>query len=454
MCPQSIRRSVAALDGLRSRRFLASIALLIAVGGFLTHLTIERRLNRLHVFDQANLLFDADPNEVLDTLAAGGYLVDLGDRQGFIHPGMRLFLTAPIKAAALAIATVSADANSVAAWRRQLAMLTVPTCAAVFYILFFIVVSRLGMSAIDAALVTILTGLSFSQLLFGSVPESFPISNLALMAAFLLFVLPTPAGRWRIAAWVVIGTFASGIIVTNVISVAILMWFDGIRVGHGPLKSAMRTCATSIAAVSLILSLNTITNRIVGIHHTVARDAAFVADFATYRPRAIAKKLLTFPALLTTTVLAPKTHTVPDRYAVSMSWRYPFRFTFDVDDERGSSTSPFAIRNLIGIACTALLGLAVLGMRRDTAQQRQVFLLCSACLAVIAFNWAFHSFWGGDRFLYSQHWEAAMMLLLVGVVVTYAPASPATTAALAAITLLVGANNLHVLADMLTVLRA
>jgi hypothetical protein len=47
-----------------------------------------------------------------------------------------------------------------------------------------------------------------------------------------------------------------------------------------------------------------------------------------------------------------------------------------------------------------------------------------------------------------------MMLLLVGVVVTYAPASPATTAALAAITLLVGANNLHVLADMLTVLRA
>jgi hypothetical protein len=33
-------------------------------------------------------------------------------------------------------------------------------------------------------------------------------------------------------------------------------------------------------------------------------------------------------------------------------------------------------------------------------------------LVVLAFNWILHGFWGGEQFLYSQHWHASLLVLM------------------------------------------
>jgi CHASE2 domain-containing sensor protein len=38
--------------------------------------------------------------------------------------------------------------------------------------------------------------------------------------------------------------------------------------------------------------------------------------------------------------------------------------------------------------------------------------LARASFAVLLFNWVFHGFWGGEQFLYSQHWHISLLVLL------------------------------------------
>jgi hypothetical protein len=436
-----------------SSRIVAAVALLIALSGFLGHLHVARLLDRLHVFDQANVLFDADPDEVLDTLAAGGYTIDLGGRHGFIHPGIRIFLTAPIKVAAFVLSVGASEADAFMSWRRHLALSAAPASAGAFYLMLFVILRRLGGSAIDACLLTVFAGVSFSQLLFASVPESFPISNAALALAFLLFVSsPTRQGLWRPMAWVVVGVLAAGVTITNVVSVMILSWIDGMAAGRNLRQSAIRTCAVGVAAITLILSLNVLANMAVGIRRPPSKDAAFVTYYAELRPGAIIRKLATFPAVVVNALVPDMPRVVHDAYAREISARYPFRFTFDVDAEKGASTHPLAFRNLAGAVALSLLVFGTARMSRGTVLQRRTCLLASACLTVIAFNWLFHSLWGGDRFLYSQHWQAALMVL-VGTLWVSAPVSRRRTLALASVTLAIAANNVRILSQVMDVLR-
>ncbi|MEO8482740.1 MAG: hypothetical protein ABI634_11055 [Acidobacteriota bacterium] len=124
-----------------------------------------------------------------------------------------------------------------------------------------------------------------------------------------------------------------------------------------------------------------------------------------------------------------------------------------MDSWRGSSTSVLSLRNLAGFSGLALLGIAVLRIRRNSPQPGRAFLVCCASLMVIAFNWLFHSVWGVDRFLYSQHWDVALKLLFAGVLCASMRPSYRTTVALAGITILVGVNNVYVLRGILSMLR-
>ncbi|MEO8482739.1 MAG: hypothetical protein ABI634_11050 [Acidobacteriota bacterium] len=304
-----------------SRRFVVAMGLLMALGAFVIHLALEREFARLQVFSQANVLFDADPNEVLDTLATGG-----GGRQGFIHPGIRVFFTAPIKVAALAISKVSAGTSDTSYWRRRLALLAAPTSAALFYVVLLNILLRIGVSSVDSCVLTLLAFLSFSQLLFGSIPESFPVSNLAVAVAFLLFVVPpNDDNTSRAAAWVAVGVFAAGITITNIVPVAILLWLDGVAFGVGVVRSCLKTAILSLVAVGVILSVNVVTNRAAGIQSQASSDTTFVTRFASLTPRVVARKFLTFPAVLVNTIVAPMPRMAPDAFARSISARYPFR---------------------------------------------------------------------------------------------------------------------------------
>jgi hypothetical protein len=68
-----------------------------------------------------------------------------------------------------------------------------------------------------------------------------------------------------------------------------------------------------------------------------------------------------------------------------------------------------SLRNLIGLL---LLGALARVALRDEKLDPVFRSLARASLAVLAFNWVFHGFWGGEQFLYSQHWHVSLIVLL------------------------------------------
>lgn len=71
--------------------------------------------------------------------------------------------------------------------------------------------------------------------------------------------------------------------------------------------------------------------------------------------------------------------------------------------------APRSIRNYIGFILLAALAWVAL---KDKWLEPTFRSLARASLAIVAFNWILHGLWGGEQFLYSQHWHMSLLVLL------------------------------------------
>ncbi len=110
---------------------------------------------------------------------------------------------------------------------------------------------------------------------------------------------------------------------------------------------------------------------------------------------------------------------------------------------------PWSVRNGIGFALLAALAWVALRDKRLEPASRS---LARASLTVIAFNWVLHGFWGGEQFLYSQHWHMSLLVLLAVTVWALEARGRNTLVALVICVLGIAINNSIVLTKTLQVL--
>ncbi len=426
------------------------VGLFIAAAGFAFHLNLELRLDKLEVFNQNNILFDADPNEVLPSFFHGkGPNEDF--RRGLIHPNLGNFFTVPIRGLANTASLVFPGEIDPTHFRRQLALLVVPISAALFYLVFYALLLHLRFPLLLASLFTVLALFTFSQMLFGSIPETYALSNFAIALAYLLFVLMRGrSGMYVFPAWFAVGMFTTGITITNIIPVMILFWlgeiYKGCRISH----SLLRTSGLAALVLVVTILFNLMSNFAVGFQQrSLGKEAGWVKAFIPEDINVVKRKFLTFPTILVNSVVAQEPKQVHNEYAVSMdpAARYDFQFTYDYDNQEKSTLPFLSFRNSIGIVLCLLILLLVLRVLPVT--DPTLYLLSWGSLLIIGYNWVLHSFWGLDRMLYSQHWHVSLMLLLAAIVAPSLHASRVRTALVAASILLIAANNLLVLRTML-----
>jgi hypothetical protein len=89
----------------------------------------------------------------------------------------------------------------------------------------------------------------------------------------------------------------------------------------------------------------------------------------------------------------------------------------------------------------ALLVAAALRARAMASWQRSV--LAGAGL-VLAFNWVLHSVYGSELFLYSQHWEIPLLVVLAGLAAPIGAHRRLAQGALVALIVLGSWNTVHV----------
>ena len=74
---------------------------------------------------------------------------------------------------------------------------------------------------------------------------------------------------------------------------------------------------------------------------------------------------------------------------------------------------PRSLRNYIGFLLLAALSWVAF---KERSLEPTLRSLARASLVVIAFNWILHGFWGGEQFLYSQHWHVSLLVLAAATV--------------------------------------
>ena len=408
-------------------------------------------MERLGVFNQLNIMFDADPQEVLYSIAHGGGGGSQADyRRGLIHPNMGNFFTVPIRALVETLSVLLHGDLDKRDLRRRMALLVIPISSALFYLTFFSLLLLLRFSLPLASLFTIYSFVSYSQMLFGSIPETYAISNLAIALAFLLFVISKDrSGMPCFVSWIAVGMLATGITITNIVPVLILFLLREIYKRNTITHSIIKTSGMAVIVLALTLTLNVISNVSAGYkQRSLSEETSWAKEFGTFKLKTVKRNFLTFPTILGYSIIAPVPKEIPNKFAMMMNpaVRYTFRFTFDDDARWGSKIRLVSISNLAGIVLFLIL---LLPARASPSVDRSLLFLSWGALLIIGFNWILHSVWGLDRILYSQHWHVSLMFLLAALVATQLRSSWVRTSLVAASIILVAANNLVVLHTML-----
>jgi hypothetical protein len=414
------------------RRATLACALALFAASFLARYPLARTWFALGVLDQHDVLFDADPVVFLQAFRDG----DMRDRLWRAHPNVRNLVNPAVRLAGR-LARVARPDWTVERARGEAALLVAPAASGVTTALVFLTLRLLGGTLGAAALGAVVEMCSFSGLVFGSIPESYPLSGAALAAALLLLAeAARPGGRLRVLPWILVASTAFGITSTNLGLVGIPLFVAASRALGSRLRAGAATVAVLLAAVALgiveLLAVNAAYRE-----HLPLRKIARTDPFLAARPLETARS---FPEAVVSTVL-------PDRPAVVTSEiglrrDYPFKLMFTVGGEPQSLVSKL----LRGLVVAGFLLLGALQLARLGGPGPPVLW---AALGILAFNLVLHSWYRGpDLLLYSMHWHAAL-----AVVIGAAALAPRRAAA-ALLACALAFNNVSVLWWMVRTLRA
>ena len=412
------------------RRAAAAWAAALFAASFLIRVPLARTWSSLGVLQQHDVLFDADAVVYLQAFGDG----DMRDRMWRTHPNVRNLVNPPVRLAAAAVRLVRPDWTAQRA-RAEVAVLVAPVAAGVTTAAVFLTLLLIGASPGAAAVGALIEMFSFSGLVFGSIPESYPLSGAALAAAFLLLAdALRPGGRLRIGAWLVVASTAFGITTTNLALIGIPLFFAAWRTVRSRPRAIAVTAGLLLAAAALalveLLAINSAYGEWLPLRK-IERTDTYLA------PRA-AETLRSFPEAVVSTVL-------PDRPAVEtteigLRRDYPIKLGFTI----AGGPQGVLSKLLRGLVVAGFLLLGALQLARVEARP-----VLWAALCVLAFNLALHSVYRGpDLLLYSMHWHAAMAVVLG------ATALAPRRAAAVLLAVAVALNSAAVLWWMLRTLRA
>ena len=421
-----------------------AVALLLAVLSLIVHLTLARQFQRVAAFDQLNVLFHADVSTRVQAFTRGRHL-------GIKHPNLMPYFTPPIALAAGVLTTLFPEVGPRKELRRTLGMYLVPVASGLTTAFVCALFYYLGFSGVQATIATLLALVSFSTLIFGSIPESYGLTALALAIAYAF----AARSRFRptrrcVGAWVAIGVFATGITITNLLFVTLLLWATTWKI-RPRLEAA--TLQVALLAVAIL---------------GVTGVSAYVLDFWLVPPesavvegppgaaiiRRVAKpfrrevfgfhlsddplrKLRRFPTAVAQSLAPPSV----EREPIKDIGRHNSGFTLE------ASPGVFSVADPLGLAVLILLVAGTAGALSAPTTRS----IATASLGILALCWLM-SVWGEETHLYSQHWNLAAVVLIAGLM--KGPREQLMTVVVGLLTLLVAVNNFLLVRSMLAVLAA
>lgn len=342
-------------------------------------------------FARNDLIFNTDPRTNLASLAHGW----AAGRNASSHPLLEFFAVPVwLIGEALSRWLPVVDKSQL---REYVALGYPPLFGSVAVGLFHRLLQRLDLFGNGSRLVLLVFALSFSSLLFSIVPETYAISSALLVALLYYYLVCWQRGSGHLATWLFLGFALTGVTVTNVaifffVYLAFSVDVRQKKVWPALVEAGALSGGVLITAVLMLKLALGITGAPAG--HEGGSE--WVADYFSLSPYDLASRITQLVGAFYNT----------------------FNAAFHLPKEGGISFRRNA-GHLFSLAFVTLcVAVAAYFIRRHFAScwhSRFGGLL----VAILAFNIVLHTVFGAEMFLYSQHWAAALTLLLAPVLVQH-----------------------------------
>jgi len=384
-------------------RLVTGLLVLLAVGSGVMNYWYASRLDRLGAFERNDILFMTDPWVNLKAFAEG-----FVHGRGYKHPNLTNLVNPPIELAARIAERLPIVRIDGTTFRRRLALSITPLLGAIQTILIFLLLGYLGFQPSSALLISAWNTVSLSRVVFFSLPEYMAINGFLITGTFWLAAdALRREGRIRKPLWLLWGFLAFGVTITNIVPFAILLLVCQLRTTRA-VTATFRTAKLVIVAVGLnLVYFWVMTYWVYGLRFIPLVDLRSDRQHNAYQLRP--HNLWRFPLALAHTIAAPAPFRTSIGREVNSDLESAQRIQIGMTYFDGPALS--AQDGLLAGATLVFLTLGVVGWRRH----RLGSYVLGAGLAVILINCALHLVYGADElFVFSQHWQAALTILLAG----------------------------------------
>jgi hypothetical protein len=438
-----------------ARRALLAGGLIAAIS-FILHLALARVFDRLGLYFLNDILFGSDTHDFLASISHGAQSVRTlaPDLLNSVHPYVWFYFSPFVRGLAKLGVILGLTDASVFDLRLTIGIVVVPLITALQGLALAVLLHLLGLSLSAVVALALLNTVTFSSVLYGSAPDHFMVTNLAItllaLAAVATYRNPELG---RPLVWIPLGLFATGITTTNIAFVGIAYFCTQLMaLDRGFWKSALHSTVFSGGIVLFVLASADLVGFIT--HGTPSADNMrndFVGRYlqvqSTLPDRVVraATALGNSLAPLASDIGAMAPPPRPDEHypVTHPAWQdfapYP-KYTFEAGTQTSFAGNPLALIGIVG----TLIGGALMLARRGPCR-----MIAAIAIAIVLFNLALHSLWGDEYVLYSQHWMTAVVVLLAGVFLAPAPWRTGIAGALLMYAAAVGLNNAIVFVELL-----
>lgn len=376
------------------RRFAGPAILIAAVFGYL-YARQALQWAALGVFDQLDVLFDSDPNLMLDRLAHGW------GQSGGVHAGLPAIGLAMrgIAAALGGIGVISDPAGL----RQTLATLLPAASGFASILLIHAIARACGHSRPVAAAFAVLFGGMFVSRIFFSLPESYPLASVTLLCVFLAHVTETQRGRLLpFGAWGLLAAAAAAVTITNLSAVLIAFVLSRWTRGEQPRgRILLGGAALGVAGVGIAVVLVAIHAWFMGTAGGTDAAGKTVTWIERFLLPGTGNRLLELASLPTHLLGLPQV-LVEGNPLARPGAAYAISISYEIRDRAAGAWA------MIALGLT--LWLVPLGRALGRGPSRPLGLLAALLLAK---DMALHSIFGPELFLYGLHFATSWTMLLV-----------------------------------------
>ncbi|MBE9125821.1 MULTISPECIES: hypothetical protein [unclassified Coleofasciculus] len=290
---------------------------------------------------------------------------------------------------------------------------------------------------LETILLSIVFGLSMSQLVFSVVPESYTLAGCSIITTYILFLLSLQRKKLYFQYWIIIGIFSFGVTITNFIQT--LICFIGVRYTLTKRKIATNTLSYIAFVIILCFCLTLLQKKLFPL-----AKYFFLTSTASTQLEYVKTNLLNQP-------LSVIWELIKHFLLVNFWGSSPFTGVVNLGNSNrlvlGFFQQPLDYSFVGYIGLSMWIALLIIGFYKNFLTGRKSIYIVVLSSAVF-YNMVLHSFFGVEEmFLYTCHFTFPVLLLAVNHSVLE---KNYIKLGLILLIILMGINNLSCMAQILT----